>query len=64
MYNNPIGDVMKLVLSSCDFLNENSRKRIAKNIKKPLDKNKVLFILSVPYQTDNKIKIYDNWEEL
>lgn len=64
MYNNPIGDVMKLILSSYDFLNENPRKRIAKNIKKPLDKNKVLFILSVPYQTDNKIKIYDNWEEL
>lgn len=46
MYNKTIGDIMKLILSSCDFLNENFRKEITKNIKKSLDKNNVLFNLS------------------
>ncbi len=53
---------MKLILSSCDFLNENSRKRITQNIKKPLDKNKVLFIPSVPYQINNLAKYYKRLE--
>ena len=35
---------MKLILSSCDFINENSRKVILDNIEKDLKKCKVLFI--------------------
>lgn len=35
---------MKLILSSCDFDNENSKRRIIENIDKPLSENKVLFI--------------------
>ena len=35
---------MKLILSSCDFINDNSKKTILENIDKPLDKCKVLFI--------------------
>lgn len=35
---------MKLILSSCDFINENSRKVILDNIEKDLNKCKVLFI--------------------
>ena len=45
---------MKLILSSCDFLNENSKKVIIDNIDKELALNKVLFI---PNEKANKEKI-------
>lgn len=35
---------MKLILSSCDFINENSKKVILDNVEKDLSKCKVLFI--------------------
>ncbi len=35
---------MKLILSSCDFRNENSRNVILNNLPKPIDKCKLLFI--------------------
>ncbi len=35
---------MKMILSSCDFINDNSKNIILKNIYKDLDKCKVLFI--------------------
>ena len=35
---------MKMILSSCDFINENSKNTILKNIDKDLDRCKVLFI--------------------
>ena len=35
---------MKMILSSCDFINDNSKNIILKNIDKDLDKCKVLFI--------------------
>lgn len=35
---------MKMILSSCDFINDNSRRTIINNIDKPLDKCKILFI--------------------
>ncbi len=35
---------MKLILSSCDFRNENSRQIILDNLPKPIDKCKLLFI--------------------
>lgn len=35
---------MKMILSSCDFINENSKNTILKNIEKDLSKCKVLFI--------------------
>ena len=46
---------MKLILSSCDFDNKNSRNRIIENINKPLNKCKVLFI---PNEKATKEKIY------
>ena len=45
---------MKLILSSCDFLNERSRQVILDNIDKPLSENKVLFI---PNEKATKEKI-------
>lgn len=53
---------MKLILSSCDFLNENSKKCILDNIAKPLDKNKVLFIPNEKFQVDNLDKYYKRLE--
>ena len=53
---------MKLILSSCDFLNENSKKCILDNITKPLDKNKVLFIPNEKFQVDNLDKYYKRLE--
>lgn len=35
---------MKMIISSCDFINDNSRRTIINNIDKPLDKCKILFI--------------------
>ena len=35
---------MKLILSSCDFLNHNSKKVILENIDKELSECKVLFV--------------------
>lgn len=49
---------MKLILSSCDFLNSNSRKCILDNITKPLDKCKALFIPNEPYLINNLDKYY------
>lgn len=48
---------MKLILSSCDFDNKNSRNRIIENINKPLNKCKVLFI---PNEKATKEKIYSD----
>ena len=48
---------MKLILSSCDFINENSKKVILDNIDKQLDKCKVLFI---PNEKATKEKINSN----
>lgn len=42
---------MKLILSSCDFHNPNSKKCIIENIDKPLEKCKILFI---PNETASK----------
>ena len=53
---------MKLILSSCDFLNENSKKCSLDNIAKPLDKNKVLFIPNEKFQVDNLDKYYKRLE--
>ena len=53
---------MKLILSSCDFLNENSKKCILNNINKPLDKCKVLFIPNEPYLINNLDKYYKRLE--
>lgn len=35
---------MKLILSSCDFRNEKSKKAILNNLSKPIDQCKLLFI--------------------
>ena len=35
---------MKLILSSCDFRNEKSKKTILNNLSKPVDQCKLLFI--------------------
>ena len=35
---------MKLILSSCDFRNEKSKKTIIDNLSKPIDQCKLLFI--------------------
>ena len=35
---------MKLILSSCDFKNENSKNKILENLPKPIEQCKVLFI--------------------
>ena len=48
---------MKLILSSCDFINENSKKVIIDNIDKPLKDCKVLFI---PNEKATKEKIYSD----
>ena len=48
---------MKLILSSCDFINENSKKVILDNLNKKLEDNKVLFI---PNEKANKEKINSN----
>ena len=53
---------MKLILSSCDFLNSNSRKCILDNITKPLDKCKALFIPNEPYLINNLDKYYKRLE--
>lgn len=53
---------MKLILSSCDFLNSNSRKCILDNITKPLYKCKVLFIPNEPYLINNLDKYYKRLE--
>lgn len=53
---------MKLILSSCDFLNQNSRKCILDNITKPLYKCKVLFIPNEPYLINNLDKYYKRLE--
>lgn len=53
---------MKLILSSCDFLNPNSRKCILDNITKPLYKCKVLFIPNEPYLINNLDKYYKRLE--
>ena len=46
---------MKLILSSCDFINENSKKVILDNLDKDLSDYKVLFI---PNEKATKEKIY------
>lgn len=48
---------MKLILSSCDFLNTNSRKVIINNINKKLEDCKVLFI---PNEKDTSIDKHYN----
>ena len=48
---------MKLILSSCDFLNTNSRKVIINNINKKLEDCKVLFI---PNEKDTNIDKHYN----
>ena len=35
---------MKLILSSCDFRNEKSKRTILDNLSKPIDQCKLLFI--------------------
>ena len=56
---------MKLILSSCDFINENSRKVILDNLDKDLSEYKVLFIPNEK-ATEEKInsnKYYDRLKE-
>ncbi len=53
---------MKLILSSCDFLNEKSKKCILDNIDKPLNECEVLFIPNEPYQINNLNKYYKRLE--
>ena len=48
---------MKLILSSCDFLNENSRKVILSNIPRDLKDCKVLFI---PNEKATEKEIYSD----
>lgn len=48
---------MKLILSSSDFINENSKEVILNNIDKELNENKVLFI---PNEKATKEKIYSD----
>lgn len=50
---------MKLILSSCDFLNEKSKQTIIDNIDKPLNDNKVLFIPNEKYEESKINKYYD-----
>lgn len=53
---------MKLILSSCDFLNEKSRKCILNNIKKPLEECKVLFIPNKKFCITDLNKYYKRLE--
>lgn len=46
---------MKMILSSCDFINDNSKNTILSNIDKDLDKCKVLFI---PNEKATREKIF------
>ena len=48
---------MKLILSSCDFINDNSKNTILNNIDKDLDRCKVLFI---PNEKATSEKIYSD----
>ena len=48
---------MKLILSSCDFINENSKQVILDNVDKKLSECKVLFI---PNEKATKEKINSN----
>ena len=48
---------MKMILSSCDFINAKSKKTILNNINKRLDACKVLFI---PNEKATKEKINSN----
>ncbi|MBE6160740.1 MAG: hypothetical protein E7158_00765 [Firmicutes bacterium] len=48
---------MKMILSSCDFINENSKKVILDNIEKPLNECKLLFI---PNEKATSEKIYSD----
>ena len=48
---------MKLILSSCDFLNDNSRKVILENVTKDLSECRLLFI---PNEKATMEKIYSN----
>lgn len=49
---------MKLILSSCDFLNEKSKKRILNNIDKSIEKVSVLFIPNKLFNIDDLDKYY------
>ena len=49
---------MKLILSSCDFLNEKSKKRILNNIDKSIEKVRVLFIPNKLFNIDDLDKYY------
>ena len=48
---------MKMILSSCDFINDNSKNTILRNIDKDLNKCKVLFI---PNEKATREKIYSD----
>lgn len=56
---------MKLILSSCDFLNNNSRKVILENLDKELNKYKVLFIPNqkATYEKIHSDKYYNRLKE-
>ena len=51
---------MKLILSSCDFLNEKSKKRILNNIDKSIEKVRVLFIPNKLFNIDDLDKYYQS----
>ena len=48
---------MKLILSSCDFINENSKQVILDNLDKKLSECKVLFIPNEKATKEKKIQI-------
>ena len=56
---------MKLILSSCDFLNKNSKKVILDNLEKDINKCKVLFVPNekANYSTIHSDKYYNRLKE-
>ena len=57
---------MKLILSSCDFRNTVSNKTIINNLKKPIEKCKVLFIPNekASYEAIHSEKYYLRMQDL
>ena len=56
---------MKLILSSCDFCNDNAKKTIIDNLNKPIDKCKLLFIPNekATYEAIHSEKYYLRMQE-
>ena len=57
---------MKLILSSCDFRNDNAKKTIIYNLNKPIDKCKLLFIPNekATYETIHSEKCFLRMQDL